>query len=52
MSDVEDGMDVDTPGVQFNSDNTAGKAKRTVADLPVEAEDSLPWSDSLTLPGD
>lgn len=44
MSDNEDGMDVDVPSVQFNSDNTAGKAKRPVADLPVEAEDNLPWS--------
>ncbi|KAJ5398392.1 hypothetical protein N7501_002841 [Penicillium viridicatum] len=43
MSDYEDGMDVDTPkDVQFSSDNASGK-KRTVADLPVEAQDNLPW---------
>ncbi|KAJ5786542.1 uncharacterized protein N7503_011754 [Penicillium pulvis] len=43
MSDYEDEMDVDTSkDVQFSSDNAAGK-KRTVADLPVEALDNLPW---------
>ena len=43
MSDYEDEMDVDTSkDVQFSSDNAAGK-KRTVADLPVEAQDNLPW---------
>ncbi|KAJ5626495.1 hypothetical protein N7528_003922 [Penicillium herquei] len=43
MSDYEDEMDVDAPNeVQFSSDNAAGK-KRTVADLPVEAQDNLPW---------
>ncbi|KAJ5507070.1 hypothetical protein N7527_009213 [Penicillium freii] len=43
MSDHEDGMDVDAPkDVQFSSDNASGK-KRTVADLPVEAQDNLPW---------
>ncbi|KAJ6110867.1 hypothetical protein N7486_003102 [Penicillium sp. IBT 16267x] len=43
MSDFEDEMDVDTSkDVQFSSDNAAGK-KRTVADLPVEAQDNLPW---------
>ncbi|OQD60213.1 hypothetical protein PENPOL_c026G02103 [Penicillium polonicum] len=43
MSDYEDGMDVDTrKDVQFSSDNASGK-KRTVADLPVEAQDNLPW---------
>lgn len=36
-------MDVDAPkDVQFSSDNASGK-KRTVADLPVEAQDNLPW---------
>lgn len=50
MSDYEDEMDVDLDGpssksaVQFNSDNTGSKGKRVVADLPVEAEDNLPWS--------
>lgn len=48
MSDYEDDMDVDAPAskdksVLFSSDNTAGKQKRIVADLPVEAEDNLPW---------
>lgn len=43
MSDHEDVMDVDVPkDVQFSSEN-AGK-KRTIADLPVEAQDNLPWS--------
>lgn len=46
MSDFEDGMDIDVPApskdVTFSSDNTA-KGKRSVANLPVEAEDSLPW---------
>lgn len=45
MSDYEDDMDVDAPAsVQFSSHNTDAKAKRPVADLPVEAEDNLPWS--------
>ncbi|KAK1139462.1 Subunit of heteropentameric Replication factor C (RF-C) [Aspergillus melleus] len=46
MSDYEDEMDVDAPSkgaLQFSSDNTAGKAKRSAADLPVEALDNLPW---------
>lgn len=48
MSDYEDDMDVDAPPsknkeILFSSDNTAGKQKRIVADLPVEAEDNLPW---------
>lgn len=43
MSDYEDEMDVDAPkDVQFSSDNASGK-KRNVADLPVEAQDNLPW---------
>ncbi|KAJ5765231.1 hypothetical protein N7520_004790 [Penicillium odoratum] len=43
MSDYEDEMDVDTSkDVQFGSDNATGK-KRTVADLPIEALDNLPW---------
>jgi replication factor C subunit 3/5 len=46
MSDFEDDMDVDEAPVKdalmFNSDNTA-KGKRSAANLPVEAEDSLPW---------
>lgn len=48
MSDFEDDeMDVDGPAVQeaihFSSDNTNTKGKRSAANLPVEAEDSLPW---------
>ena len=48
MSDFEDDeMDVDAPSVkesiQFNSNNTDAKGKRSAANLPVEAEDSLPW---------
>ncbi|KAL8921988.1 MAG: hypothetical protein Q9208_005442 [Pyrenodesmia sp. 3 TL-2023] len=47
MSDYEDDMDVDAPpshrsAITFSSDNTA-KGKRSAANLPVEAEDSLPW---------
>jgi replication factor C subunit 3/5 len=29
--------------VMFSSDNTNAKGKRSAANLPVEAEDSLPW---------
>ncbi|EXJ93992.1 replication factor C subunit 3/5 [Capronia coronata CBS 617.96] len=48
MSDFEDDMELDAPAskdktILFSSDNTAGKQKRIVADLPVEAEDNLPW---------
>lgn len=48
MSDFEDDMDVDVPSahnesILFNSDNTNAKGKRSAANLPVEAEDSLPW---------
>ena len=47
MSDFEDDMDVDAPpsrnqDIQFSS-NTDAKGKRIVADLPIEAEDNLPW---------
>ncbi|KAJ2974060.1 hypothetical protein NUW58_g8779 [Xylaria curta] len=45
MSDYEDEMDIDGPpsnDIVFSSDNTA-KGKRSAANLPVEAEDSLPW---------
>ncbi|KAK8861843.1 P-loop containing nucleoside triphosphate hydrolase protein [Apiospora arundinis] len=45
MSEFEDEMDVDAPpskDIVFSSDNTA-KGKRSAANLPVEAEDSLPW---------
>lgn len=47
MSDFEDEMEIDPPAapnsVLFNSDNTNVKGKRSAANLPVEAEDSLPW---------
>ncbi|KAB8304004.1 hypothetical protein EYC80_005354 [Monilinia laxa] len=47
MSDFEDDMDIDVPptgdSILFNSDNTNSKGKRSAANLPVEAEDSLPW---------
>jgi replication factor C subunit 3/5 len=45
MSDFEDEMDIDvhpSKDITFSSDNTA-KGKRSAANLPVEAEDSLPW---------
>jgi hypothetical protein len=45
MSDYEDEMDVDAPvvdnSISFGGD--AKKGKRSAANLPVEAEDSLPW---------
>ena len=48
MSDYDDDdMDVDAPPVKdsiiFNSNHTNTKGKRSAANLPVEAEDSLPW---------
>ena len=47
MSDFEDDMDVDVPAandsILFSSENTNSKGKRSAANLPVEAEDSLPW---------
>ncbi|KAI9828862.1 MAG: hypothetical protein M1819_006477 [Sarea resinae] len=47
MSDIDEEMDVDAPVVKdtimFSSDNTSRKGKRSAANLPVEAEDSLPW---------
>jgi replication factor C subunit 3/5 len=53
MSDYENDMDVDAPllsnTIQFNSDNVNAKGKRIVADLPVEAEDNLPWYGSHIL---
>ena len=45
MSDYEDEMDVDAPApdtsIVFGGDSRKGK--RSAANLPVEAEDSLPW---------
>jgi len=49
MSDIEDDMDIDEPvvksSVMFSSEDMAAKGKRSAANLPVEAEDSLPWYD-------
>lgn len=46
MSDFEDEMDIDVPApskeVHFSA-ATGEKGKRSAANLPVEAEDSLPW---------
>jgi replication factor C subunit 3/5 len=48
MSDYEDDMDVDVSApakdtsLMFGSD-AASKGKRSAANLPIEAEDSLPW---------
>jgi replication factor C subunit 3/5 len=45
MSGSEDEMDVDAPvvdkSISFGGDQKKGK--RSAANLPVEAEDSLPW---------
>lgn len=51
MSDFEDDMDIDGPAladkdaITFSADNTGSlaKGKRIAVDLPVEAEDNLPW---------
>jgi replication factor C subunit 3/5 len=44
MSDVEDDqMNMDSGAIQFSSNNSNAKGKRTHANLPVEAEDTLPW---------
>jgi len=44
MSDFEDEMDVDAPAVSTSINFSSNqKAKRSAANLPVEAEDTLPW---------
>ena len=47
MSDFDDDMDVDVPpsdkSIQFSSNSAAARGKRIAADLPIEAEDNLPW---------
>lgn len=50
MSDIEDEMDLDNAphkpdsSITFSSANTAdAKGKRSAANLPIEAEDNLPW---------
>ncbi len=45
MSDIEDEMDIDVPPVRDTSiifSAEKGK-KRSAANLPVEAQDTLPW---------
>lgn len=47
MSDFEDDMDIDErpakdTAITFGAET---KGKRSAANLPVEAEDTLPWSD-------
>ncbi|KAK0328840.1 Subunit of heteropentameric Replication factor C (RF-C) [Friedmanniomyces endolithicus] len=48
MSDYEDDIDMEdapraTSEVLFSATNTDSKGKRSAANLPVEAEDTLPW---------
>lgn len=45
MSDFEDEMEVDAPAVDssIKFSGEGNKGKRSAANLPVEAEDSLPW---------
>ncbi|KUL85174.1 hypothetical protein ZTR_06245 [Talaromyces verruculosus] len=46
MSDHDDDVDMDSTSqsaMKFSSDNTNAKGKKIVADLPVGAEDNLPW---------
>lgn len=46
MSDYDDDVDMDSTAqtaMKFSSDNTNTKGKKIVADLPIGAEDNLPW---------
>lgn len=48
MADIDDEMDMDDPArvddeIKFNSNNIGSNGKRSAANLPVAAEDSLPW---------
>ena len=45
MSDFEDEMDVDAPAADnsITFSGQAAKGKKSAANLPVQAEDSLPW---------
>lgn len=49
MSDYDDEMDVDAAvdlqdnAVSFSSNRETAQGKRSAANLPVEAEDTLPW---------
>ena len=51
MSDYDDDVDMDSTAqtaMKFSSDNTNTKGKKIVADVPIGAEDSLPWyADSI-----
>ncbi|EED24569.1 DNA replication factor C subunit Rfc3, putative [Talaromyces stipitatus ATCC 10500] len=41
--DVEMGSTAQSSAMKFSSDNTTSKGKKIVADLPIGAEDNLPW---------
>lgn len=49
MSDYGDEMEVDVPPIA-SSLGEGTKGKRSAANLPVEAEDSLPWFVTVPLP--
>lgn len=52
MSDYDDDVDMDSTAqtaMKFSSDNTNAKGKKIVADLPVGAEDNLPWYADLLI---
>ncbi|KAK0810933.1 Subunit of heteropentameric Replication factor C (RF-C) [Friedmanniomyces endolithicus] len=54
MSDYEDDIDMEdapraTSEVLFSAANTDSKGKRSAANLPVEAEDTLPWDILATI---
>ncbi|KAF5014414.1 hypothetical protein F66182_14613, partial [Fusarium sp. NRRL 66182] len=46
MSDYDEDVDMDSTAqtaIKFSSDNTNTKGKKIIADLPIGAEDNLPW---------
>ena len=43
MADSGDEMDVDVPSNDITFSSDAKQGKRSAANLPVEAEDTLPW---------
>lgn len=43
MADSGDEMDVDVPSNDITFSSDAKQGKRSAANLPIEAEDSLPW---------
>ena len=43
MSDYGDEMDIDQSAADDVKFSASAKGKRSAANLPVEAEDSLPW---------